>query len=75
MIINETLSSYDDKLLEKGRKYTIGTNDGITFKRVKFVGSKLLNGKQVMSFKTEDDRQLTINQSFHTFTLEELTNE
>ena len=75
MIINKTLSSYDDKLLEEGRKYTIGTNDGITFKRVKFVGSKLLNGKQVMSFKTEDDRQLTINQSFHTFTLEELTNE
>ena len=75
MIISETLSSYDDKLLEEGKRYTVGTNDGITFKRVKFVGSKLLNGKQVMSFKTEDDKQLTINQSFHTFTLEEQTNE
>lgn len=71
MIKTNTMSSYDDSLLKEGTTYTVGTNDGVTFKRVRFLGSKLLNGKQVMSFKTEDNKQLTVNQSFHTFTLEE----
>ena len=41
-------------------------------KGVKNKNFKLLNGKPMMVFKTEDNSRLTINPSFHTFTLEEL---
>jgi hypothetical protein len=37
-----------------------------------YKGTKLLNGKPMMIFKTEDNSRLTINPSFHTFTIEEL---
>ena len=36
-----------------------------------YKGTKLLNGKSMMVFKTEDNSRLTINPSFHTFTIEE----
>ena len=49
-----------------------GTNDGKEFRRVVYKGTKLLNGKPMMVFTTEDNSRLTINPSFHTFTLEEI---
>jgi len=58
-------------LLHEEECYTIGTNDGKEFRRVVFKGTKLLNGKRMMVFKTEDSRKLTVNPSFHTFTIEE----
>ena len=64
-------SSYDDALLSEEECYTIGTNDGKEFRRVVYKGTKLLNGKPMMVFKTEDNSRLTINPSFHTFTIEE----
>ena len=33
--------------------------------------NKLLNGKPMMVFATTDQRQITINPSFHTFTITE----
>ena len=63
--------SYDDGLLSEEECYTIGTNDGKEFRRVVYKGTKLLNGKSMMVFKTEDNSRLTINPSFHTFTIEE----
>ena len=68
----KTLSSYDDGILKKEECYTIGTNDGKEFRRVVYKGTKLLNGKLMMVFKTKDNSRLTINPSFHTFTLEEI---
>lgn len=65
-------SSYDDSLLSKEECYTIGTNDGKEFRRVVYKGTKLLNGKPMMVFKTEENTSLTVNPSFHTFTIEEL---
>jgi len=65
-------SSYDDSLLNKEECYTIGTNDGKEFRRVVYKGTKLLNGKPMMVFKTEENTSLTVNPSFHTFTIEEL---
>ena len=59
-------------LLSEEECYTIGTNDGKEFRRVLYRGTKLLNGKPMMVFVTEDNEQLTVNPSFHTFTLEEL---
>ncbi len=58
-------------LLKREECYTVGTNDGKEFRRVVYKGTKLLNGKSMMIFKTEDNSRLTINPSFHTFTIEE----
>ena len=63
-------SSYDEELLIQGLQYTIGTNDGKEFKKVSFVGFKQLNGKPMMVFRTDGDKQVTINPSFHSFTVE-----
>ena len=63
--------SYDDGLLSEEECYTIGTNDGKEFRRVVYKGTKLLNGKPMMVFKTEENTSLTVNPSFHTFTIEE----
>ena len=66
-------SSYDENLLIQGSQYTIGTNDGKQFKKVSFVGLKQLNGKPMMVFKTDEDKQVSINPSFHSFIIEEET--
>ena len=65
-------NSYDGKLLNEEECYTIGTNDGKEFRRVVYKGTKLLNGKPMMVFRTEENTSLTVNPSFHTFTIEEL---
>ena len=70
-MINTSIS-YDENILEKGKCYSVGTNDGKEFRRVVYRGTKLLNGKPMMVFRTEDNSNLTVNPSFHTFTLEEL---
>ena len=66
-------SSYDECLLIQGSQYTIGTNDGKEFKKVSFVGLKQLNGKPMMVFRTDEDKQVSINPSFHSFIIEEET--
>ena len=65
----KTSISYDDGLLNENKTYTIGTNDGKEFRRVLYRGTKLLNGKPMMVFVTEDNERLTVNPTFHTFTL------
>ena len=66
-------SSYDENLLIQGSQYTIGTNDGKQFKKVSFVGLRQLNGKPMMVFRTDEDKQVSINPSFHSFIIEEET--
>lgn len=66
-------SSYNENLLIQGSQYTIGTNDGKEFKKVSFVGLKQLNGKPMMVFRTDEDKQVSINPSFHSFIIEEET--
>ena len=66
-------SSYDESLLIQGSQYTVGTNDGKEFKKVSFVGLRQLNGKPMMVFKTDEDKQVSINPSFHSFIIEEET--
>ena len=63
-------SSYDENLLIPGSQYTVGTNCGRELKKVSFVGFKQLNGKPMMVFRTDGDKQVTINPSFHSFTVE-----
>jgi len=71
MIPINTKDSFDDKLLAEGQEYTVGTNDGIHFKSVVYVGTKLFNGKEMMVFQTKKKQQITINPSYHSFTIEE----
>tara|TARA_Y100000401_G_C8170391_1_gene148886 strand:- start:220 stop:450 length:231 start_codon:yes stop_codon:yes gene_type:complete len=62
----------NDELLIKGELYTVGISNGTEWVRVKYLGTKPLNGKPMMVFKTiKTDRQITVNPSFHTFTITE----
>tara|TARA_R100001244_G_scaffold112902_1_gene83570 strand:+ start:322 stop:564 length:243 start_codon:yes stop_codon:yes gene_type:complete len=63
-------SSYSDNVLTEGIEYTIGTNDGVTFDKVKYLGSAQIFGKKVLKFSTVDNQNLMVNLSFHTFILE-----
>ena len=65
----KTSISFDEGLLKENSRYSIGTNDGKEFRRVVYKGTKLLNGKPMMVFITEDEEDLSINPSFHTYTL------
>lgn len=67
-MINTSIS-YDEGILNEDSKYTVGTNDGKEFRKVLYKGTKLLNGKPMMVFETEDSETLTVNPSFHTYTL------
>lgn len=58
-------------LLIKDNLYTIGLSNGNEWTRVKYLGTTPLNGKPMMVFKTSQERQITINPSFHTFTITE----
>jgi len=60
-----------DELLTKDELYTVGLSNGTEWVRVKYLGTKPLNGKPMMVFKTSTDRQITVNPSFHTFTITE----
>ena len=64
------INSFDDNLLAEGIEYTVGTNDGAQFKGIIYLGTKMMKGKNIMVFRTKDNNQLTINPSYHTFTLE-----
>jgi|TARA_Y100001951_G_C11155953_1_gene191965 putative NADPH-quinone reductase len=63
---------YDDGILQSGIIYSVGTNDGKEFREIQYVGQKLMNGKPCMVFVTGEGSQLTVNPSYHTFTLEHL---
>ena len=61
----------NDELLIKDELYTVGLSNGTEWVRVKYLGTKPLNGKPMMVFKTSTNRQITVNPSFHTFTITE----
>lgn len=64
--------SYDDnEMLVKGVEYTVGTNTGREFNRVFFKGTRMYRGKPMMCFETQNSRGITINPSYHSFTIEE----
>jgi len=64
-------SSIDEGLLVEGLEYTVGINDGTVFNRVIFKGTKSFNGKPMMCFETQHKSQLSVNPSYHSFTIEE----
>lgn len=62
--------SYNQTVLTEGQEYTVATNDGCYFKDVVYKGTKLSYGKYIMVFQTQNRQQLTINPSYHSYTLE-----
>ena len=66
-----TVKQNNDSLLHENELYTIGLSDGREHQRVKYLGTTPLNGKPMMVFKPSQERQITINPSFHTFTITE----
>ena len=71
--MNDIMNSYDEDMFIEGGGYTVGISDGTQFNNIIYVGKKLLNGKPILTFRTmKGDRQLTVNPSYHSFTLETL---
>ena len=70
-MITVKTNTNNDELLIKDELYTVGLSNGTEWVRVKYLGTKPLNGKPMMVFKTSTDRQITVNPSFHTFTITE----
>lgn len=61
---------HNEELLAEGCEYDVGINDGTSFTDVVFVGTKQRFGKPIMVFATKDKRQVTVNPSYHTWTIE-----
>tara|TARA_R100000656_G_C3940461_1_gene126627 strand:- start:271 stop:522 length:252 start_codon:yes stop_codon:yes gene_type:complete len=55
-----------------GIRYSVGLNDGKEFRRACYVGTKLLNGKPMMCFRTVEDVDLTVNPSYMSFIVEDV---
>tara|TARA_R100001594_G_scaffold147135_1_gene199671 strand:- start:9 stop:266 length:258 start_codon:yes stop_codon:yes gene_type:complete len=66
-------NNYSEKVLTEGARYTIGMNDGCTFKNVIYEGQKQFNGKSMMCFKTDESKQVTVNPSYFSFAIEGIT--
>jgi|TARA_Y100000296_G_scaffold71498_1_gene87037 hypothetical protein len=62
---------FADSMLIEGLVYTIGENSGRVFHKVKCKGTKMNYGKPMMVFEDQNGAELTINPSYHSYTLEE----
>ena len=67
------ISTYNDEILIEGCEYSVGTNDGKEFSKVAFEGYKKLYRKPMLSFRTNNNKQVTINPSYMSFAIEEDT--
>ena len=56
--------SFNQIIFEKDGVYSVGFNDGREFSRIKYIGTKLLNGKSMLCFKTEESLDLSVNPSY-----------
>jgi len=68
--INKPKENYRDELYQTNNSYTIGVNDGKEFRKAKFTGSKMYNGKSMLTFSLEDE-MLCINASYLSYALTE----
>tara|TARA_R100001244_G_C5158754_1_gene130725 strand:+ start:1352 stop:1576 length:225 start_codon:yes stop_codon:yes gene_type:complete len=66
------MKSYDDDVFAEGIQYSVGTNDGVSFRKIVFKGKKNNSGKQVLVFEmNESNNELIINPSYMSWALEE----
>jgi hypothetical protein len=59
--------SFNQIIFEEDGVYSVGFNDGREFSRIKYIGTKLLNGKSMLCFKTEESLDLSVNPSYVSF--------
>ena len=59
--------SYSQINFKENKTYNIAFNDGREFVKMKYVGTKLLNGKSVLCFKTEELLDVAVNPSYVSF--------
>ncbi len=67
--------SYNQLTFDKEETYSIGFNDGREFDKMVYIGTKLLNGKSMICFKTEDKLDIVVNPSYVSFYIKQHTNE
>ena len=56
---------------DEGDSYSVGFNDGREFIKMVYTGTKLLNGKTMLCFKTEDQLDAAVNPSYVSFYVKE----
>ena len=64
--------SFNQIIFEEDGIYSVGFNDGREFSRIKYVGTKLLNGKSMLCFKTEESLDLSVNPSYVSFYIKQV---
>ena len=66
------MKSFDDGVFIEGIQYSVGTNDGVSFRKITYKGRKNNAGKQVLCFEVnENNNELVINPSYMSWALEE----
>lgn len=63
---------FENEVMETGDICSIGINDGKIFRNVKYLGTSSIYGKPVMAFETTANEIVTINPSYHTFTITQM---
>lgn len=66
----KSVSSYNDNILIEGCEYNIGINDGKEINSIAFEGFRKMHGKNMMVFRTKRNRQITINPSYMSYSIE-----
>lgn len=61
----------NENILAEGLSYNIELNTGTSFENVVYSGTKYVNGKQRLIFNTKNNKELSVNPSFNTYTLEQ----
>ena len=51
------MKSYDDDVFAEGIQYSVGTNDGVSFRKIVFKGKKNNSGKQVLVFEMNESNK------------------
>jgi len=67
--------SYNQLTFDEDETYSIGFNDGREFDKIVYVGTKLLNGKSMICFKTKDKLDITVNPSYVSFYIKQTKKE
>jgi len=62
----------DDIEITKDHIYSIGLNDNKEFRRITYIGTKMLNNKPMLCFRTNEQLPVTINPSYVSFIIEDV---
>jgi len=66
----KVVEDFRNELFITNQEYILGVNDGKEFRKAKFTGSKMYNGKSMLTFSLLDEK-LCINASYLSYALTE----